>query len=339
MISNAKFVRLEAPGYWRQNIEKPGRHVAVHLGDTSITLYSKSNVALGHWSLHGIRRIDGGGSPAIYAVDSSETEVVEISDETMIDAIEQWQNEKAAAPKKFKFPVRGAVAALLALAVAAAIAHFAPREGPRLVASFVTPSSREKIGERLFESLKPELARHCESEEGADALKKLAARLYPEDRVEIKIVDGLEPESAHLPGGTIVIDKGLLTRHDGPEAVAGHVLLEHLIMAENDPVARLIDKAGLPAAPNIVFESLIEDELLLDFFRSMQAEPRPPVAPEELLEQFRASGFSSTPFGLTFEGNREVADAAVESDPFKNATYQPLLSDGDWIRLQGICDA
>ena len=339
MISNAKFVRLEAPGYWRQDIQKPGRHVAVHLGDRSITLYSKSNVALGHWSLHGIRRIDGGETPAVYAVDSSETEVVEISDETMINAIEEWQNEKAEAPKKFEWPIRGIMAALIALAAIAAVAYFVPREGPRIVASFVTPSVREKIGERLFETMKPEIAQLCESEEGTAALKRLATRLYPDERVEIKIVEGLEPESMHLPGGTIVLDRGLLARHDGPEAVAGHVLLERLLMAENDPIARLIDKAGLSAAPNIVFESLIEDELLLYFFKSMQAESQPLVAPEDLLEQFRTSGFPSTPFGLIFKGNPDIANAAVENDPFKSATYQPLLSDGDWIRLQGICDA
>ena len=338
MSSNAKFLRLEAPGYWRQNVDKPGRHVVVHLGDTTITLISKSNVALGHWSLHGIRRIDGGGSPAIYAVDSGEAEVVEISDETMINAIEQWQEEEAAAPQKIKLPVRGIMAAVLFLIAIAAAAHFVPREGPRLAASFVTPSNRAEIGERLFETLKPGFTRHCESQGGAAALQQLAARLYPGERGEIRIVDGLEAVSVHLPGGMVIIDKGLLMRHDGPEAVAGHVLLERLIMIENDPIARLIDSAGLSAVPNVVLGNSVDDESLLDFFSAVQAGPRPPVALEELLERFRTAGFPSTPFGLTFEGDREVANAAVESDPFKDATYRPLLSDGDWIRLQGICD-
>lgn len=338
MSSNAKFLRLEAPGYWRQNVDKPGRHVVVHLGDTSITLISKSNVALGHWSLHGVRRIDSGAIPAIYAVDAGETEVVEISDETMIDAIEQWQRDEAVVPPQFKLPIRGIVAALLVLTAVAAVAYFAPREGPRLAASFVTPSNRAEIGEQLFETLKPEFAQHCESQEGAAALNKLAAKLHPGERGEIRIVDGLEAASMHLPGGIVIIDKGLLMRHDGPEAVAGHVLLERLLMAENDPIARLIDNAGLTAVPGIVLEGSVDDELLLGFFRSIQAEPRPPVAQEDILERFRTAGFSSTPFGLTFDGNQEVADAAVENDPFKGATYRPLLSDGDWIRLQGICD-
>lgn len=338
MSSKAKFLRLEAPGYWRQIVDKPGRHVVVHLGDTSITLISKSNVALGHWSLHGIRRIDGGGIPAVYAVDAGETEVVEISDETMIDAIEQWQQAEAAAPQQFKLPVRGIVAALLVLSAVAAAAYFVPREGPRLVASFVTPSKRAEIGEQLFEALKPEFARHCESQEGAAALNKLAARLHPGERGEIRIVDGLEAASVHLPGGMVVIDEDLLMRHDGPEAAAGHVLLERLLLAQNDPIARLIDNAGLTAVPGIVLEGSVDDELLLGFFRSVQAEPRPPVSQGELLERFRTAGFPSTPFGLTFDGNQEVANAAVESDPFKGATYRPLLSDGDWIRLQGICD-
>lgn len=339
MSSNSKFLRLEAPGYWRQNADKPGRHVVVHMGDTSITLISKSNVALGHWSLHGIRRIDSDGTPAVYAVDSGETEVVEISDETMINAIDQWQKDEAAASTRgFKLPVGRIVAVLLVLAAVAAAAYAVPREAPRLLASFVSPSSRAAIGEQIFELLKPEFDRRCESQEGAAALKKLAEKLYPDDPGDIKVVDGLDAESVHLPGKIIVIDKALLFRHDGPEAIAGHVLLERLIISENDPIMRLINNAGLMAAAGIALDRSVDNELLLDFSKSILTDPRQPIKQERLLEIFETAEFPSTPFGLSFNGNQEIANAAVERDPYMDRTYPPLLSDGDWIRLQSICD-
>ena len=64
--------------------------------------------------------------------------------------------------------------------------------------------------------------------------------------------------------------------------------------------------------------------------------PHAPLAADTLLEAFSAQGVKSTPYAYALDASGETTLELIEADPFVTSP-RPVLSDGDWVALQGIC--
>jgi len=60
-----------------------------------------------------------------------------------------------------------------------------------------------------------------------------------------------------------------------------------------------------------------------------------PVA--ALAARLEAAGVPATPYALAAAADDDAAAALVAGDAARDAPPPPLLSDGDWVGLQGIC--
>ena len=331
------FVRLESLGRWYRTPRDAGRDVVVHLGDTSVTLISKNDVALAHWSIGGIRRLEVRGRPPRYGPDGGGPEFVEISDKTMVEALDRELSSAREPIKRTRRPIGRWIAAAAALAAVAAAAHSFPDWSSRLAASFFPPSDRAEIGEQIAGYVAAEFGGSCESRQAAAPLRKLSGRLFPGERGGIRVISGLGVPSAHLPGGLVLVDRDLVIQQDSPEVLAGHVLMERTLMALNDPLARLIREAGTGAMFGVMFRRRIPDTEMRIHAASVPYRPRAPFPEDELLDRFREAGFPSTPFALSLQGADGLSEAIAAGDPLEGGIYSPLLTDGEWLGLQAAC--
>ena len=79
-------------------------------------------------------------------------------------------------------------------------------------------------------------------------------------------------------------------------------------------------------------------EAALDTYaEGLLAEPGPPGDDELLLSAFRAVGVSSQPYAYALDVTGESTLPLIEADPFQGQAPTPLLSDGEWLSLQAIC--
>ncbi|MEM9788153.1 MAG: hypothetical protein AAF801_16775, partial [Pseudomonadota bacterium] len=89
MTALTDYQRLEATAVWYPAQDAQRRDVVVGLGDASLTVTDHRDVALAHWSLAAIERVNPGRQPAVYAPAADAPERVEIHDDEMVKAIEK----------------------------------------------------------------------------------------------------------------------------------------------------------------------------------------------------------------------------------------------------------
>ena len=93
MTALTKYQRLECVGLWRLTASAQLREVVVNLRDTTLVLADPRNeMALSHWSLPSVERVNPGEMPALFTPgrleDGTPNETVEIDDGQMIAALE-----------------------------------------------------------------------------------------------------------------------------------------------------------------------------------------------------------------------------------------------------------
>ncbi|MBL4558023.1 MAG: hypothetical protein JKP98_15845 [Rhodobacteraceae bacterium] len=88
MTALEQYERLEAEGLWRPAADAQRREVLVSFGSASLVIADRNDVALAHWSLPALTRLNPGKRPALYAPGGEAAETLEIADATMVDAVE-----------------------------------------------------------------------------------------------------------------------------------------------------------------------------------------------------------------------------------------------------------
>ena len=77
------------------------------------------------------------------------------------------------------------------------------------------------------------------------ALTRLVDNLLgPNAGVQVLIMPDVPKASLSLPGGFLVLNRGLLDLEDSPELVAAHILAELLRGQAHDPMLDVLDWAG-----------------------------------------------------------------------------------------------
>lgn len=338
MTALDRYQRLEGTGLWRPVAGTQRRDVAVRLGKSSLIIAdARSGTVLSHWALSTVRRINPGRKPAAYQPGPDtepDGESLQTEDDLLIEAIETIRQALSPPPRTRQ--LRLAASALAAVLIVAGVAWL-PQVLVARTAQIVPQAMRAQIGREALDDLaRPGgPVRVCAEASGRQALSGLRNRvLGPNWRVVV--LDGLDGfEAGHLPGQMAVLSRALVERLDSPEALAGWMLAEEQAAAARDPMLDALRHAGIRATLSLLSTAALPDRALNGYAgaRLTRAPAWPEIAP--LAARLAELGISPLPYAdsLPPAAARQAAilgAAEAEAGP-------PLLSDGEWLTLQAVC--
>lgn len=144
------------------------------------------------------------------------------------------------------------------------------------------------------------------------------------------MIPGGPADSAHLPGGFLLIHNRMIESAPAPEATAGVLLVEAARADAADPLTDLLRGAGIGATFALLTRGEISDAAIAAHADGLLA--RPPVTPPEdrLQARFAAAQVPARPY-------QQMPGAVAFAAPAVAADAPPVLEDADWLRLQAIC--
>lgn len=334
----ARFQRLEARGLWRDLPEAQRREVVVKLGAASLVLTDpRSDVALTHWSLPAILRLNPGQLPARYAPGEDAGEELELDDSDMMGALDTVQAALARARPRPGW-LRGAIMGGVLAAVLAAAVFLLPDALVRHTAGALPEVTRAEVGRLALADLSRLTGAPCAAPAGRAALDRLAARLFPgQAPVTLAVVREGVTGALALPGRHVVLAEALLAEAEGPEVAAGHVLAAQAAAEAADPTIPLLRHAGLAATLRLLTTGRMAAGDAAGHAEALLSAPRTAVDDEALLARFRAAGLASSPYAWAVDPTGESVLGLIEADPFPAGPPRPLMSAADWDALQDIC--
>ncbi len=339
MIALTNFDRLEATGLWLPEGESQRRSVLVSVGEATLTLSEirDGGQALTHWSLPAIERITAEDErPARYKPGTDSREELELDDELMIEAISKIRRAiDRGRPRPGR--LRSAIYGIGALAALGLGVFWLPDALTRQAVHIVPTVTRADIGEELLGRIRRLSGRPCDTVHGARALETLKTRLFPKGGGEIIVLASGVAQSQALPGKIILLNKSLVEDHEDPAVVAGYVLAELQRIKEHDPLERLLKTTGLMTTIRFLTTGHIPSDVLDDYAESLLTAPVDPVDPEVLIGTFAAAGVPGSPYAYALDITGETVLPLIEADDVQIEAATPVLSDGDWVALQGVC--
>lgn len=333
-----KYQRLECRGLWRDAPAGQRREVVVNLGEASVVLSDPmSGTALSHWSLPAVARMNPGHLPALYHPADDAPDTLELDDPDMIAALETVADAvERARPHPGRLRQGGvlvAVAAILALAV-----FWLPGAAVRHTAAVLPPATRADIGQLAMDDLARLTGAPCSAPAGQAALDRLALRLFgPDNTPRLSVVREGLTGALHLPGNRIVLSEALVAGPVGPDVAAGHALAEAARAAAADPVRAVLYHAGLWATLRLLTTGVLAPDAVAGWAETLLTAPPAAVDEASLLAGFAAAEVPSGPYAYALDPSGESVLGLIEADPWPAGPPRPVLSDDDWVRLQGIC--
>lgn len=339
-----EYERLEATGLWRETPEAQLREVIISFGNASLALSNQAEMALTHWSLAAIRRVNKGKMPAIYAPDEDGSETLEVADEDMVAAIDKVLaaiERRSPRPGRLRrVIISGTLTALLAGAV------FWLPDALRQQATRLLPAiSRAQIGDELLREITHLAGSPCQNPGGTRSLATLRERLdlpapdHPDPTLRRIVVlrSGLQ-DSLSLPGGIILLNRSTVEDHEDPAVSAGFLIAEDLRRAEHDPIQEMLAYLDIGASLRLLTTGMISENDLRKWAEHIVTQPRPSLSDDALLAAFTNSNVPTAPWAWAMDPTGEATLDLIEADPFAGQETPLVLSDDDWVRLQTICD-
>ncbi|MDH5797168.1 MAG: hypothetical protein OEZ19_01275 [Paracoccaceae bacterium] len=335
MTALKDFERLEATGLWRATADAQRVDVIISLGDATLILTDQKDVALAHWSLAALIRLNPGELPAVFAPGEDAQELLEISDETLLEAIARIQ---AAIERRRPHPgrLRFGLVATIAVVLFALTVFWLPNAMINYTAAVVPPLKRAAIGQALLENMQRLSGSPCNVASGERVLRKLHARLFPEQTGRIVVLGTGVATTQHLPGGILLVNRAIVEDYEGPNVLAGYLLAEALRVNGRDPLVRLLKDAGIGTAFRLLTTGDVSTEVLAAHAEGLLVKEPSAIDEEDLLTRFGAAAVRATPYAYAIDISGETTVGLIEADPVPVAAA-PLLSDGDWVALQEIC--
>jgi hypothetical protein len=335
MTAWAKYERLEAPGLWRPGAGAQRREMIVSFGTASLVIADRNEVALAHWSLPALIRLNPGQAPALYAPGREADETLEIADPAMIEAVETVRRALARdRPRAGR--VRLIVAGGVALLLAAIGWVWLPGALVAYTTGVVPDEQRARLARDLMTEVTALTGPPCDTPRGAAALDGLARGLLGAGRRAAILPQGV-PGAVLLPDGTVLLDSRLVEDHEGPEVAAAYLLREALRRELHDPLAVLLQQAGTGPTLRLLTSGNLPRPVLRARAEALLREP-PPLPQAAFLARLGAAGVPSTPYARTLDPTGETVLELIEADPYGTDPAPPLLPDADWIALQQICE-
>lgn len=339
MTAIKEFQRLEATGLWRAQADSQRREVIVSLGDATLVMTTTANQALAHWSLAAIERANPGALPAIFHPHGDPGETLELPPDSaeMVEAIEKLHRVvERRRPRQGR--LRLVLMAASLLLVVAALTYWLPDAAKRHTLTVVPEVKRNEIGAHLLTRIERVSGPPCAAEDGQAALRRMARRLLGPVRMDDLIVlRGGVRQTAHLPNGQILLNRSLVEDPEEPEITAGYILAEDTRREITDPLAALLDHAGLVASLRLLTTGKLSDAALDDYARHILTLQPARIDADHLLRAFDRLQISSRPYAFAVDPSGETTLELIEANPHGAGSASPVVSDGDWLRLQAIC--
>lgn len=340
MTALRKYARLETIGLWRPVPDAQRREVIVSFGEASLVLTDgRTEMPLSHWSLPAVQRRNPGEMPALFAP-SGDTmaETIEIDDPGMIEAIETI---RTAVQRRRPRRGRGrlAVVAVTGMAILAGAVFWLPGAVVGHTTRIVPFVKREQIGRDLLVSMARFTGTPCADPQGLAVLGRLSARLFGRDGAQVVVLrDGLPAGgTAHVPGRHLLVDHSLIELPDGPEVLAGHLIVERLRADLSDPLAEVLRAAGLRATFTLLATGSLPASALEGQAQTRLRAPTIALPTDQVLARFAAAGVPATPYALSVDPSGATTRELIENDPIAPGTSPRLMADADWLALQAIC--
>jgi hypothetical protein len=336
MTALTEYQRLESTGLWRETPDSQRREVVISLGDATLMISTMAETALSHWSLPAVKRLNSGKIPALYAPDGEADELLEISDPDMIDAIERVRN---AIEKRRPHPGRlrlwlGAALSLITILICIL---WLPGALTRQTADMLPAASRTDIGQSILAEMANLSGRPCANQSGVAAMRDLSSAVFGQRPPQVIVLPSTAQVTASVPGNIIVVNRSLVEDYEGPEVLAGFLLIEDLRRRLRDPMLHLLQQSGLMATGRLLTTGDIDDShLRAHAARLLTTEPFD-VETALVLTRFDRAGLSTEPYAYALDLTGETVLELIEGDPMRGRLRAPLMSDQNWIALQEIC--
>ena len=337
MTALDEYARLECDGLWRSAPDDRRREVGLSFGTATLVIVDAADRPLAHWSLPAIRRLNGRDHPALYSPDADATETLEISDETMIDALDRIRRGiERTRPRSGRLRLVTTTALLAGLAALAIL--WLPGALVRQTLSVVPPVKRAEIGATLLGHVQRLTGPTCRDPLGTAALATLSARILGADSAErVLVVPRGLAAPVYLPGGIVLLPRDRIERTDDAAVVAGDILATSLGRTEIDPLEPILRDAGLGTVLRLLTTGDIPTDILRSHAEAVVTTPPVPADATTIAEGFGQAGIPVAPWAATLpqtDPRRATLLAIAETAP-----GDALLGDGTWVSLQGICQA
>ncbi|MGY3439240.1 MULTISPECIES: hypothetical protein [unclassified Marinovum] len=339
MTALTQFQRLEAPGLWRADENAQRRDVIVSVGDASLVLSDMNDRALAHWSLAAIERANPGIIPARFHPDGDPSEELELDGDAaeMIEAIERLRREIARRrPRQGRLRWGLGACAIAAFSLSSAL--WLPDALVSHTMRVVPEVKRDAIGLTLLDAISRVAGPPCRAEGAAPALRILGRRVLGQKRAsDLIVLRDTSRDTAHLPGGFILLDRAVLEDNEDPEAAAGYILMEDLRAKQADPLETLLREAGIFATARLLTTGQLPDAVMERHAETLMAAQPRTLPNDVMLTAFQTAGLHSAPYAYAVDVTGESTLALIEADSMAGSDAVPVLTDNDWLRLQTIC--
>jgi hypothetical protein len=337
MTALDRYVRLESDALWREAPDAQRRDVVISFGNATLVIADQAGRPLAHWSLTALNRLNAGERPAVYAPDEEESELLEIADATMIDAIEEVRRALAKSrprPGKLRLWLTlGVIGALLLVALL-----WLPGALTRQALAIVPQSKRVEIGTTMLSHMQPTTGRICQSPRAAAAAARFRDRLFGAgSTTRIVIVPRLSSGALALPGGLIVVEQAILQQVDDPAAAAGFIIAARPLVTGRDPLAQILAEGGLGTTLRLLTTGEVDDALLqAQALLWAQSHANLPEA-TRLADALAAAEIPLAPYRSAIDA-RTGTLPDLGPDPLDGQQPRPILNDSDWVSLRNACD-
>jgi len=337
MTALDRYVRLESEALWRAEPNGQRRDVTLSFGDATLVIADATGRPLAHWSLPALIRQNPDDLPALYAPDEDASEILEIADPTMVEAIEEVQRALAKArprPGKLRHWLTGGIiAATLGLAI-----FWLPDALTRQALAVVPPPKRAAIGTEMLASVQNQTGALCQTPRANTAASRLAQRIFGSGTtVQILVVPRLAQGAVSLPGNLILLDYGLLRTADDPAVAAGFLIAARAAAEETDPLADLLKQAGLVTTFRLLTTGEIPNDILRQRANAMLNEETVATNAEALRRALVAAQIPQVPY-LAAVDARTGNMPDLGTDPMADQDIPLILRDSDWVSLRNICN-
>lgn len=337
MTALDRYVRLESDALWRAGVDAQRRDVTISFGDATLVIADGAGRPLAHWSLPALIRQNPGEAPAIYAPDDEASEVLEIADTTMVEAIEEVRkalSKSRPKPGKLRHWLTGG----LILVTTLLAVFWLPGALTRQTLAVVPLPKRVEIGAAMLAHMQLQTGAPCRTPQATRAAVALSQRLFGGDtKTRIIVVPKLAQGGVALPGGLIVLDHGVLQSSDDPAAAAGFILASRAAVIHKDPLERLLNEAGLGVTFRLLTTGEIPGDILRDNANALLVGEAPVADAQVLRDMFAQANIPQAPY-LSLADARTGNMPDLGTDPLADQTVPWILSDGDWVSLQNICN-
>ncbi|MBB96992.1 MAG: hypothetical protein CML68_20640 [Rhodobacteraceae bacterium] len=338
MTALTRYQRIEATGLWRARPDDQRREVIVSLGEATLVITDTKDQALTHWSLAAVIRKNPGERPAIFHPDGDPGETLELAEPEaeMIEAIETLRKAiERSRPRAGRLRIVSVVASVLAVGLLGVF--WLPDALKRQALTVVPDIKRQEIGEALLGRIERLSGRACQLEDAEGPLDRLALRTGLR-QIEV-LPDGVR-DTLLLPGGLMLLNRGLIEDYEDPAIAAGYILAEKVRADTRDPMDDLLSFGGVAASFRLLTTGGLSPDTLTDYTEYVLTRPRKALTEDEeqtLLAAFAEVRVPSKPYAYARDITGETVLGLIEADPMAGQTAPAVMTDRDWVLLQNVC--